>query len=483
MRAALIAVAVLLTAASPAAAAPTLVSLGNFSSPVHVASPPNDPRVFVVERRGVVKIIGGGTFLDVTALTESGFEEQGLLSIAFPPDYATSGLFYGFLTAKPDDSLRVLEFRRSADPNRADASYARVVVSIPHPDDVNHDGGQLQFGPDGFLYVGTGDGGGADDPGNDGQNLSSELGKILRVNAGTGTAAAGNPFGTRVWSYGLRNPWRFTFDRATGDLLIGDVGQDDWEEVDWSPASTGGGKGANYGWPCREGLVSNAPYSCDPSPRVEPVFVRAHPTYRAIVGGYVVRDPGLPSLTGRYLYGDNAIGSLRSTLLASGGDRAEPLAISSLSSFGEDACGRLYVASYSGPVYRIQDGAATPCSFPVPTVPPGADTTAPRLTVAIGGLKTALKRRRLRVTLRCDELCTTAITTRLRNVRRLATTRRPLAANTRTVVRLKLSKATVRRLRSALKRRRAVRVSVSVRATDAAGNGRRVVRRASLRRR
>jgi glucose/arabinose dehydrogenase len=481
MRAALIAVALLLAAAAPAAAAPALVKIGDFSQPVHVASPPNDPRVFVVERSGVVKIASGGTFLDVRPLVESGYEEQGLLSIAFPPDYATSGLFYGFLTAKPDNSLKVIEFRRSADPNRADPGYTHIVVSIAHPaPNLNHDGGQLQFGPDGFLYLGTGDGGGANDPGNDGQELGSELGKILRVDAHTGTAAAGNPFVSRVWSYGLRNPWRFTFDRSTGDLVIGDVGQDTWEEVDWAPASAGGGKGANYGWPCREGLVANPQNTCTASSPVQPAFVRNHSAgYQAIIGGYVVRDPGLPTLAGRYLYGDANLDSLRSTTLPGDDDRVEPLPVSALSSFGEDACGRVYAASLNGPVYRIQDGAATPCTFAAPT---GADTTAPRLTVAIGGLKTALKRRRLRVALRSDESCRTAITTRLRNVRRLKTARRPLAANTRTVVRQKLSRKTVRRLRAALRRRGAVRVSVSVRATDAAGNARRVIRRARLKR-
>jgi Glucose / Sorbosone dehydrogenase len=487
MRAALIAAAVLLFAAAPAAAAPTLVSLGSFSQPVHVASPPQDPRVFVVERAGLVKIVGAGTFLDVRALTESGYQEQGLLSIAFPPDYATSGLFYVYLTAKPDNSLKVIEFSRSADPNRADPASAHTVVSVPHPGspNLNHDGGQLQFGPGGFLYIGTGDGGGGDDPEEDAQNLSSELGKILRVNAHTGTAAAGNPFGTRVWSYGLRNPWRFTFDRSTGDLLIGDVGQDQWEEVDWAPAAAGGGKGVNYGWPCREGLVDNAARTCTAASAVNPVFVRSHPTYRAIVGGYVVRDPGLPTLVGRYLYGDNAVSTLHSTPLAASGDRAEPLTVSGLSSFGEDACGRLYAASFNGPVYRIQDGAATACTFAPPTggsAPTVPDTTAPRLSVAIGGLKTALKRRRLRLTMRCNEACRTTITTRLRNVRRLKTAHRPLAANAKTLVRLKLSRKTVRRLRAALQRRGAVRLSVSVRVTDTAGNTRRVVRRARLKR-
>ena len=195
-----------------------------------------------------------------------------------------------------------------------------------------------------------------------------------------------------------------------------------------------------------------------------------------------MRDPGLPTLTGRYLYGDAALSSLRSTTLTGDNDRVEPLPVNSLSSFGEDACGRLYATSLNGPVYRIQDGAATACSLVAPTVPPGTDTAAPRLTMSIGGLKTALKRRRLRLTMHCDEPCRAAITTRLRNVRRLKTAHRPLAANTRTVVRQTLSKKTVRRLRAALRRRGAVRVSVSVRVTDAAGNARRVVRRARLKR-
>jgi glucose/arabinose dehydrogenase len=480
MRAALIALALLLAAAAPAAAAPRLVKIGDFSQPVHVASPPDDPRVFVVERAGVVKIAGGGTFLDVRPLVESRFEEQGLLSIAFPSDYATTGLFYGFLTAKPDDSLKVIEFRRSADPNRADPSYVRTVVSISHSDNLNHDGGQLQFGPDGFLYAGTGDGGGSNDPGDNAQDRDSELGKILRVNAHTGTAAPGNPFGTRVWSYGLRNPWRFTFDRATGDLVIGDVGQDHWEEVDWAPASTGRGKGVNYGWPCREGLVGNSGHTCDTAPRVDPAFVRDHNDgYQAIIGGYVVRDPGLPSLAGRYLYGDAALSSLRSTTLTTDADRAEDLDITALSSFGEDACGRLYAASLDGPVYRIQDGAATPCNFRAPT---GADTTAPHVSVAIGSLKTALKRRRLRVTLRSDEPCRATIGARLRNVRRLKPRHRSLAGNTKTVVRLKLSRKVVRRLRGKLKQHKPVRVTVSVRAVDAAGNASNVTRRKRLKR-
>jgi glucose/arabinose dehydrogenase len=477
MRAAVLGVALTLALAAPASAAPSLVKIGDFSQPVHVASPPNDPRVFVVEKGGLVKIVGAGTFLDARSLTDATDEERGLLSIAFPPDYASTGRFYAYLTARSDGSLRVMEFQRTADPNTASLSSGRIVLSIPHPGESNHNGGQLQFGPDGYLYVGTGDGGSAGDPGNDGQRTDSELGKILRIVANTGASAPGNPFGTRVWSYGLRNPWRFTFDRAAPhDLLIGDVGQDDWEEMDWARAP-GRGAGVNFGWACREGKVaySNPPGACASNP-VDATFVRQHPTYQAIIGGYVVRDPGLPTLNGRYLYGDAAVGHLHSTRLGVDDDREEPLAISALSSFGEDACGRIYAASLNGPVYRVQDGAPSACNLQAPG---GADTMAPAVKVRLAGMKKALKTRRLLVRMRCSEACRAAIGTRLKKVRRLATRHRSLAANKRKTIKLKLSKAVVRKV----KRRRFVRVRVTVRATDAAGNTRTVHRRGRLKRR
>jgi hypothetical protein len=461
MRAALLAVALALAAAAPAEAAPTLVKLGDFAQPVHVASPPRDPRVFVVEKAGLVRIIGGGTFLDVRTRTQLAGLEQGLLSIAFAPDYAASGRFYVFLTARPDGRLQVLEFRRSAaDPNRAYPASARVILEIAHPVATNHNGGQLQFGPDGALYVSTGDGGTG---GANAQNLSSMLGKILRIDGS----------GAHVWSYGLRNPWRFTFDRATGDLVIGDVGEATWEEVDWAPAAGGRGAGVNWGWPGAEGPAGVG--------GTRPAFSRNHADgYHAIVGGYVVRDPGLPTLVGRYLYGDAALGSLRSTTLVGDADRAEPLPIASLSSFGEDACGRIYVSSLNGPVYRVQDGAPTPCRYPPPRAPaprpPAADTTPPRLRVAIRGLR----HRRLRLALRCDEACRTTIAVRLFGVRRLSIRHRTLAAARRTVVRLKLSPRTLRRLRHRLAKRGLVRVRVTVTAADAAGNVRRVTRRGRL---
>src|SRR4051812_27725739 len=252
-----------LIAPAAASAAPSLSKIGDFASPTYVTSPPGDARLFVTEQQGLVKVVSGGatkTFLDLTAITNSGGNEQGLLSIAFPPDYATTHRSYVALTAS-DRSLRVYEHTWLADPDTGDPGSRRLVISIPHPEAGNHNGGQLQFGPDGLLYIGTGDGGNANDtPTPDAQNTGSLLGKILRIDprgAGQGdhTVPAGNPFGNAVWAYGLRNPWRFSFDRAGGDLVIADVGQNHREEIDHATAASGGGRGVNYGWRCWEGTV------------------------------------------------------------------------------------------------------------------------------------------------------------------------------------------------------------------------------------
>ena len=479
MRAWLVAAAVLLAAAAPAAAAPDLVEIGDFTRPVHVASPPNDTRVFVVEQDGLVRIAGGGVFLDVTDRTD-GDGERGLLSLAFSPDYATSGRFYVYLTTTGSPyEMQVLEFRRSAtNANRADPATARTVWRLAHPPGpAFHNGGQLQFGPDRRLYVSVGDGA-ADRFA--AQDLDSELGKILRIDPQTGAGVAGNLRG-RVWASGLRNPWRFSFDRATGDLLIGDVGDSAREEVDWARAPQRGA-GADFGWPCFEGGQPGPETGCT-GPFTAPAFDRDHPQFCAIVGGYVVRDPGLPTLTGRYLYGDQCLGALRSVALPDAGDRAEPLAIVQVTSLGEDACGRLYAASYAGPVYRIEDGAPTPCSFPPPAGPPvpGADAAAPRLRVKL--LRPAVKRRRLRLAVRCDEACRISVAARLRAVRRLKARSFDLTAGRRRVVAVKLGRRTARRFRRALRRRGHVRLVVTVRATDAAGNRAVVKRRGRVRRR
>jgi Glucose / Sorbosone dehydrogenase len=451
MRALLLGAALALLAAAPASAAPELVKLGDFADPVHVASPPNDGRVFVVEKNGLIKIVGGGTFLDATGLTSGSAEERGLLSMAFAPDYASSGRYYVFLTDADDGALKVLEFAGGPSPTRE-------LLSIPHGPEY-HNGGQLQFGPDGMLYVSTGD---AHNSAN-AQDTSSLLGKILRLNP-----AGGAP---QVWSYGLRNPWRFSFDRATGDMLIGDVGEQSREEVSWVRAPNAG-QGVNFGWPCFEGTVSRGGSCPGATP---PAFDRGRSGYCAIIGGYVVRDPGLPTLNGRYVYGDLCQPAVRSVALPDSGDRAESLEVSQLTSFGEDSCGHIYVASMgSDAVYRIQDGAPSTCQ--VPTTP---DVSAPNVAVRFRGVK----QRRLRVSVRCDEACRVTVNSRLRRVRKLKARHRSLAANRQAIVRVKMSRKVARRMRRALRRRGFVRVVVTVRAVDAAGNARVVTKRGRVTRR
>ena len=449
MRALLLGLAVALLAAAPAAAAPQLVKIGDFDRPLYVASPPRDSHLFVVEKGGTIKVVGGGTFLDLSSAVNGDDEERGLLSMAFSPNYATDGLFYVFYTEEGTGTLKVVEFQRSANPLVADPTPRRTFLSLPHGPEY-HNGGQLQFGPDGMLYVSTGDGHDRDNA----QNTGSQLGKILRLNPATGGAAAGNPFGT-VWAYGLRNPWRFSFDRGTGDIAIGDVGDATWEEIDWG-AAPGRARGVNFGWPESEGMGSFG---------TNPIIAHKHDEgFLAIVGGYVVRDPGLPTLRGRYIYGDNNEQELFSALPRTGADdKSTGLEVQGLTSFGEDACGHIYAASFSGPVYRIQDGAVSPCAF-------RADTTPPGLAAGLAGVRKLLSRRALRVHVRCSEACSVTVGTRLRSVRRLKPRHRSLAANQRKVVRLKLSKKLAGKVRKRVRRRGFVRIAVTVRATDAAGN-------------
>ena len=292
--------------------------------------------------------------------------EQGLLGLAFP-DKSSRGRFYVYYTDK-DGRQRLVEYRRSS-ADRARASSARTVFVHDDPEG-NHNGGQLQFGPDGLLYVGTGDGGGGDDQhGSRGnaQSLSSPLGKILRINPKVSKgfrSPAGNPFVNRsgarkeIYAYGLRNPWRFSFDRKTGDLAIGDVGQDAYEEIDF--VRKGEGLGANFGWRPFEG--NNRNFNDESAPgHVPPVIVQSHNEgWCSITGGYVVRDPKLPELEGRYVYGDFCLGRIYGATLRSGGaGDVRPLGlprVSNLSSFGEDASGRVYVVSLDGPVYRLGAG-------------------------------------------------------------------------------------------------------------------------------
>ncbi len=428
----------LLGVALPASASAGVMAtvVGTFSAPTYIAAPPGDThRLFVVQQSGQIELIKDGQtqttpFLNLSSEVTFVGGEQGLLSMAFSPDYATSGRFYVYYTTKqcpspPGCDEHVSEFTANPGADTANAGSERVLITIPHPSQSNHNGGQLQFGPDGDLYISVGDGGGGDDTLMNAQPRTRLLGKILRISPQTNgyTIPAGNPFPggpecatgpsngstncPEIWAYGLRNPWRFSFDSATGDLVIGDVGQSAEEEIDF--AHPGQDVGADYGWPCYEGLErdsSAAECTPLPSPVVFPVLTYPHPQNcggapfcgDGIIGGYVMHDPTLPSLDGCYVYGDLATPGLRAVHLAQPSASASVALgpqIGSLSSFGLDASGHLYAADIAnGDVYRIEsDGnAATDprCAppSPPPAPPPGnpsppalhGSPTPPRLT-------------------------------------------------------------------------------------------------------
>ena len=453
---------------TPAQAAPELVKAGDFTSPTYATAPAGDgSRVFVTERAGRVRIIRDGNvlarpFLDVTSSTESGYQERGLLSAAFAPDYATSGRFYLYLTAKaPLGEIQIWEYRRSAgDPDVADAGSGRLLLGIPHTDAENHNGGQLQFGPDGKLWLGTGDGGGSNDQFGHSQDPASLLGKLIRLDA-----AAPAP---EVMARGLRNPWRFSFDRVGGQLVIADVGQAAFEEIDV-------GLAGDYGWPCFEAMTLRASNPTCETGAAPPALAKSHSGdgYCSITGGYVVRDPGLPSLVGRYLYGDFCSAPLRSVDLASpGSDAAVGPSVSQLSSFGEDACGRILVVSLAGPVYRLVDGTPSACgSAPVPPSAPGlADTRACVVSARVTGVRSVRRLRRVTVALRADETCRATVSARIRGVASFRTAKRSLVEGRRSVVRLRLTARGTRAVRAALRRHRSLRVDVRVRTVDGPGN-------------
>jgi glucose/arabinose dehydrogenase len=353
----------------------TLTKIGDFSEPLYVTQPRGESAdLFIVERGGAIRVVHDGKvepqpFLDVGNLITTTGEEQGLLSMAFAPDYRSSGRFYVYYT-NPSGNIRIVEYQRSShDPLRADPGSAREVLGIPHSQYSNHNGGLLVFGPDGYLYAGVGDGGGGGDQDRRGQDLSTLLGKILRIDPRPQGGKPygipkGNPFvgrsGARpeIFEYGLRNPWRFSFDPFTEALVIGDVGQDNFEEVDYLPR--GRQAGANLGWSAFEAYSR---YNQDQSAPGAIPPILAYGTHSdgncAVTGGYVVRDPGLRSLYGRYLYGDFCGGELRSlvpSLPRAKDDKPLGLSVSSLSSFGEDSAGHVYATSLEGPVYRLDPG-------------------------------------------------------------------------------------------------------------------------------
>jgi hypothetical protein len=451
----------------------------------------------------------GRPFLDIRSLvatSTSRESERGLLSLAFAPDYVLSGRFYVYYTSRQPPAARtgdiaIDEFRRSAtDAEVADPATRRPILTIDHDDYENHNGGQLAFGPDGLLWAGTGDGGGAGDPLRSGQTAASRLGKLLRLDVRPGAAlsAADNPFGAaapEVWATGLRNPFRFSFDRLTGDLAIGDVGQSDLEEIDFVTKAGGLGRGGNFGWSLLEG--SNR-YGAGRKARpdelppgyVAPVIEHAHSAgWCSITGGYVVRDPALPELLGRYVYGDYCKGELyAATLGPSGASRLGPVGVrvDGLSSLGEDGCGRVYAASIDGPVYRLAASGAcagpAPVPFAVPADPPPGrpDRRRPKVRITAPQRQPVLRRGYLALAVGCNEGCRVTVTGRLLLSKGgrgapLQSARRTLAANARVGVRVRIPLPTRRHLRARLSSAPLALARVAVAASDAAGN-RRVTR-------
>jgi glucose/arabinose dehydrogenase len=356
-------------AASSAKRGVALKRVGSFDAPVYVAGAPGSPQLlFVVEQPGRILALQGGrkrTFLDIRGLVRYG-GEQGLLSVAFPPDYARSKRFYVYYNDNAGD-IRVDEFR-SRTPTRAAFGSRRPVIQIPHPVNTNHNGGQLQFFGN-LLYFATGDGGAGGDPPNNAQNKDVLLGKLLRIDP---RASGGNPYSVpssnpfvgragrdEIYSYGLRNPFRFSFDLTRGKprIAIGDVGQDRFEELNY--LTVGRANGANFGWDAFEGFAKYDGGTPDPGGTVKPIFAYGRGrggSSCTIIGGYVVRDRRLTDLRGRYVYADLCEGQIRALtpgLKRARGDHQLRLRVESPSSFGEDQRGRLYVASLEGPVYRL----------------------------------------------------------------------------------------------------------------------------------
>jgi glucose/arabinose dehydrogenase len=321
-------------------------------SPVYVAATRSERgRLYVVEQGGMIRVLVNGRlrprpFLDIRSEVVSG-GEQGLLSVAFHPRYARNHRFYVDYTDRNGDT-RVVEYRSNG--TVALPRTARQLLFVRQPY-ANHNGGQLQFGHDGRLYVGMGDGGSGGDPGNRAQNLASKLGKLLRLNVDRRGAR------WQVAGYGLRNPWRFSWDRATRDFYVGDVGQGEWEEVDVrTPAQQR--VLSNYGWRVWEGRAHYTDGQ-QPNPRgalVFPIAVYSHSQGCSITGGYVYRGRAVPAARGRYFYGDYCSGTIWSLRAVNGklrSVRREPFRVSSLSSFGEDAAGELYAVSLDGRIYRL----------------------------------------------------------------------------------------------------------------------------------
>jgi Glucose / Sorbosone dehydrogenase len=447
-----------------AALALTLVPVGTFDSPTWAGSPAGDEhRLYVTEKPGRLRVVVDGgvqdaAALDIASIVESGSSERGLLSAAF-----AGGKTYVYFTAKAAAAVSGTAGEIQVREYPGD----RILLAVRHDDAANHNGGQLQIGPDGKLWLGTGDGGGSDNQFMHSQDPASLLGKLIRIDPASG--------GHEVLARGLRNPWRFSFAGST--IVIADVGQNQREEVNVGLAD-------NYGWPCREGAQAYlSDPGCDGAVLEDPVLDRPHTGgVCSITGGYVVRDPGLPSLLGRYVYGDFCAPALHSVdLAAPATDAPIGVSVSGLSSFGEDGCGRIYAVSLNGPVSRLQEGDATPCpaAAPAPTPTPTSEPTptptplaaeappavakSPRpcfVSVRVTGLRSVGLRHRLSVALRADEPCRATISAPGFKVATAA-----LAPGRRRVVELRTT------------RLRRGRLDVRVQAVDADGNVATLLRR------
>ncbi len=357
------------------------ISTTPYTEPTYVASDPTNPdRLFVTEKSGTIAVTtpsGTSRFLDISEkVLDDG--ERGLWSIAFPPDFATSRLFYVAYSDEVTGALTLDEYREQATPPETKATR-REVFAIPNEFSThNHNGGQLQFGPDGYLYWSTGD---DNEPRTEvphnSQDMSNFLGKLLRLDPRS------VPASPQIWAIGLRNPWRFSFDRLTGDLAITDVGANAFEEVNILRAAAGNGLGANFGWPACEAFEGTG---CSDPAFTAPIYAYSHgfhpSTGEAIAGGYVVRDPDLGDLYGRYLFADTYAGDLRS-IDSTGptpvdGHREEGLSAGFITSFGEDACGRIYVvAADDARVYRLEGPSGGACPAAV------ADTDPPETSLRL----------------------------------------------------------------------------------------------------
>ncbi len=342
-----------------------------FERPTYVTHA-GDDRLFVVEQAGSIRIVEDGAVLDIPFLSiaskvNSQAYERGLLSVAFDPDYASNGFFYVNYTRQPDGAMVIERYQVSDNPDVADPDSGAVLLTIDQPE-ANHNGGQLQFGPDGYLYIGMGDGGGAGDRhgtiGN-GQDLDALLGKMLRIDVDGGetyTIPPSNPYVGRtdarpeIWAFGIRNPWRFSFDRATGDLYTADVGQGQYEEVNFQSASSSGGE--NYGWRIMEGNhCFNPREGCDQSGLTLPVAEYDHGSGCSITGGTVYRGAAYPWLDGLYFFADYCSGIVWSLARGASGrwNMAEQMRVNfNVSSFGEDEAGEVYLVGHDdGAIYRL----------------------------------------------------------------------------------------------------------------------------------